>query len=153
MRPQASAEQASDASNACRKLSGGRFCARLRPVLLFFARKNTSSPPQTQCRHTPAARTLKAIAGFALDLIAAKPVKPCDGGVFGAFYLLSKAGQNAAESNRKQARKQAARVGANQNRPSACIFQASQSLRRGVRLMRWCSTWKFSACTSSSKVR
>ena len=25
---------------------------------------------------------------FAPDLIAAKPVKPCDGGVFGAFYLL-----------------------------------------------------------------
>ena len=25
-------------------------------------------------------------------------------------------------------------------RPSACIFQTSQSLRSGVRLMRWCST-------------
>ena len=25
---------------------------------------------------------------FATSLIAAKPVKPCDGGVFGAFYLL-----------------------------------------------------------------
>ena len=29
-------------------------------------------------------------AGFATGLIAAKPVKPCDGGVFGAFYLLLK---------------------------------------------------------------
>ena len=27
-------------------------------------------------------------ADFAPALIAAKPVKPCDGGVFGAFYLL-----------------------------------------------------------------
>ena len=26
-------------------------------------------------------------------------------------------------------------------RPRACIFQASHSLRRGVRPMRWCSTW------------
>ena len=29
-------------------------------------------------------------AGFATGLIAAKPQKPCDGGVFGAFYLLLK---------------------------------------------------------------
>ena len=38
----------------------------------------------------------KAIADFAIDLIAAKPVKPCDGGVFGAFYLLSKREWKAA---------------------------------------------------------
>ena len=32
---------------------------------------------------------------FAMGLIAAKPVKPCDGDVFGAFYLLSKKEQDA----------------------------------------------------------
>ena len=37
--------------------------------------------------------------------------------------------------------------------PSACTFQASQSLRKGVRLMRWCSTWNFSCSISVSKVR
>ena len=31
---------------------------------------------------------LEAIADFAIALIAPKPVKPCDGGVFRAFYLL-----------------------------------------------------------------
>ena len=33
---------------------------------------------------------------FAPGLIAAKPEKPCDGGVFGAFYLLLKKERNAA---------------------------------------------------------
>ena len=32
---------------------------------------------------------------FATDSIAAKPVKPCDGGVFGAFCLLLKTEQSA----------------------------------------------------------
>ena len=36
----------------------------------------------------------KTIADFAPALIAAKPVKPCDGGVFGAFYLLLLLQQN-----------------------------------------------------------
>ena len=31
---------------------------------------------------------MKTIACFATVLIAAKPAKPCDGGVFGAFNLL-----------------------------------------------------------------
>ena len=31
-------------------------------------------------------------------------------------------------------------TGGDQNLPSACIFQASHSLRSGVRAMRWCST-------------
>ena len=38
-------------------------------------------------------------------------------------------------------------------RPSACIFQASHSLRSGGRLMRWCSTRKSSASISRSRVR
>ncbi len=38
-------------------------------------------------------------------------------------------------------------------RPKACIFHASHSLRSGVRPMRWCKTWKFSASISRSKVR
>ena len=38
---------------------------------------------------------LRGIAGFAMDLIAAKPVKPCDGGVFGGFDLLLKKEQKA----------------------------------------------------------
>ena len=37
--------------------------------------------------------------------------------------------------------------------PSACTRQASQSLRSGVRLMRWCSTWKLSRSISRSRVR
>ena len=37
---------------------------------------------------------------FATALIAAKPVKPCDGGVFEAFYLLSKKECNAAGRGR-----------------------------------------------------
>jgi len=37
--------------------------------------------------------------------------------------------------------------------PRACIFQASQNLRSGVRLMRWCSTWKFSCSISRKSVR
>ena len=37
---------------------------------------------------------------FATALIAAKPVKPCDGGVFEAFYLLSKKEFNAAGRGR-----------------------------------------------------
>ena len=43
--------------------------------------------------------------------------------------------------------------GVNYMRPRACIFQASQNLRSGVRLMRWCSTWKLSCSISRSKVR
>ena len=38
-------------------------------------------------------------------------------------------------------------------RPRACTFQASHSLRTGVRLMRWFRTWKFSASISRSSVR
>ena len=34
------------------------------------------------------ARALQATVYFAPALIAAKPVKPCDGAVFRAFYLL-----------------------------------------------------------------
>ena len=30
----------------------------------------------------------KSIVFFATSLIAAKPLKPCDGGLFGVFYLL-----------------------------------------------------------------
>ena len=45
---------------------------------------------QTQCRRAPAARTPKNISAFAPALIAAKPQKPCDRGVFRAFYLLLK---------------------------------------------------------------
>ena len=37
---------------------------------------------------------LQAFADFATGLIAAKPVKPCDGAVFGAFYLLLKKERN-----------------------------------------------------------
>ena len=42
-----------------------------------------------------AARALQVIVRFATDLIAAKPVKPCDGGVFGALNLLSEKEQGA----------------------------------------------------------
>ena len=38
-------------------------------------------------------------------------------------------------------------------RPSACTRHASHSLRSGVRRTRWCSTWKFAASISRSKVR
>ena len=41
--------------------------------------------PVSAALHAPESR-----AHFATGLIAAKPEKPCDGGVFGAFYLLSK---------------------------------------------------------------
>ena len=34
-----------------------------------------------------AARALQVIVRFAIDLIAAKPVKPCDGGVSGALNV------------------------------------------------------------------
>ena len=46
--------------------------------------------------HSP--RQLAAF--FALNLIAAKPVKPCDGGVFGALDLLSEKEQNTPGSAR-----------------------------------------------------
>ena len=42
-----------------------------------------------------AARALETGIDFAPDLVAAKPVKPCDGGVFGALDLLLKMKQNA----------------------------------------------------------
>lgn len=38
-------------------------------------------------------------------------------------------------------------------RPRACTFHASQNLRKGVRRMRWCSTWKLSCSISRSRVR
>ena len=41
-----------------------------------------------------AAHTSQAFADFATGLIAAKPEKPCDGAVFGAFYLLLKRERN-----------------------------------------------------------
>ena len=44
-----------------------------------------------------AAARPEIIASFATGLIAAKPVKPCDGGVFGALDLLSKPEQNGLE--------------------------------------------------------
>ena len=37
----------------------------------------------------------KAAARFAMGLIAARPVKPCDGGVFGALNLLLKTKRSA----------------------------------------------------------
>ena len=39
------------------------------------------------------------------------------------------------------------------SRPKACTFQASQSLRTGVRLMRWCSTLNWSCSISRSRAR
>ena len=54
----------------------------------------------------------------------------------------------------RQARPAAAHDGESaQKRPSACIFQASQSLRAGVRATRWVSTGKRAASISRSKVR
>ena len=45
--------------------------------------------PQAHCQQSPAAAcALKPSPVFATALIATKPVKPCDGAVFGAFYLL-----------------------------------------------------------------
>ena len=45
--------------------------------------------PPARLRTAPAAaRTPETTADFAIDSIAAKPVKPCDGGVFGALNLL-----------------------------------------------------------------
>ena len=38
-------------------------------------------------------------------------------------------------------------------RPRAWTFHASQNLRKGVRRMRWCSTWKLSCSISRSRVR
>ena len=40
-----------------------------------------------------------------------------------------------------------------QKRPKACIFQASQNLRKGVSATRWCSTGKPAAWISTNKVR
>ena len=42
-----------------------------------------------------AVRASRRFACFAIGLIAAKPVKPCDGGVFGALNLLLKKEQSA----------------------------------------------------------
>ena len=45
--------------------------------------------PPARLRTAPAAaRTPGTTAGFAIDSIAAKPVKPCDRGIFGALNLL-----------------------------------------------------------------
>ena len=48
------------------------------------------------CSVVVAASALPGTAGFAIDLVAARPVKPCDGGVFGAFYLLLKTEHSGA---------------------------------------------------------
>ena len=54
----------------------------------------------SRCNQAPprpafaAAHTSQAFADFATGLIAAKPEKPCDRGVSGAFYLLLKREQN-----------------------------------------------------------
>ena len=51
-----------------------------------------SARPGPVCASSPRP---EALADFAICLIADKPVKPCDGGVFRAFYLLLKKEQNA----------------------------------------------------------
>ena len=51
----------------------------------------THGPLETGLRQATAltaARATETTADFATDLIASKPVKPCDGGVFGALNLL-----------------------------------------------------------------
>ena len=60
------------------------------------ARSGATKPCRKPCRarlSLPPA-PLQAFVDFATGLIAAKPVKPCDGGVFGAFYLLLKKERN-----------------------------------------------------------
>ena len=72
-------------------------CARHRRACLFF-RQGLARPSarlQQRLNVWPWAGfrkrcALKAAADFAMGLIAAKPVKPCDGGFFGALNLLSK---------------------------------------------------------------
>ena len=49
---------------------------------------HTPKPASTLPANPAAARTLKPSPVFATASIATKPVKPCDGAVFGAFYLL-----------------------------------------------------------------
>mgnify|MGYP000861260608 CR=1 FL=1 len=53
---------------------------------MIFNAKRASSAPHAR----------KSLFVFAPDLIASKPVKPCDRGVFRALNLLSKTEQNAA---------------------------------------------------------
>ena len=66
------------------------------------------------------ARAERSFVDFAPVLIAAKPLKPCDGAVFGALDLLLKMKQNATGAG--QARGVAERVGA--LRPDvACRFR------------------------------
>ena len=50
------------------------------------------APAQSLLAHPPPRSRphMKTRADFAIGLIAAKPVKPCDGGVFGALNSLSK---------------------------------------------------------------
>ena len=48
-----------------------------------LANARPTPAPVSLCRPRP-----ETIACFATALIATKPAKPCDGGVFGAFYLL-----------------------------------------------------------------
>ena len=50
--------------------------------------------PQAPGKSLSAGGALKTIVHFATSLIAAKPVKPCDGGVFGALNLLLKKESN-----------------------------------------------------------
>ena len=72
--------------------------ARFQAHLLF----SEAFPPQTPRPAFAALFSLlpntrlapESAAFFAPCLIAAKPVKPCDGGVFGAFYLLLKTERN-----------------------------------------------------------
>ena len=59
--------------------------------------RRSQAPPQARPRPAfAAAHDPKAFADFATGLIAAKPEKPCDGAVFGAFYSLLKKERNAA---------------------------------------------------------
>ena len=60
------------------------------PAATKAPRKARPCPGFCCCPHPP------ACAGFATGLIADKPQKPCDGGVFGAFYLLLKKERNEA---------------------------------------------------------
>ena len=64
----------------------------MRPQAAFAQIPDSGPNPSASCPapFSATARTPKSIAYSATALIAAKPLKPCDGGVFGGLNLLSK---------------------------------------------------------------
>ena len=97
--------------------------------------------PQTPRKHRP----------FATSLIAAKPVKPCDGGVFWAFYLLLFLQQIRAFCTREQALNQPGNLCAAAERLAFVL--PSHTKRQKAQCKQAPGHRRFRSCFDSSQAR